>query len=81
LKQEIFILQKETMGFMREKIASLEPKPKRQAPTPLTDDEIARIHELAAEGNSGAEIARIVDRSAGTVSFVLRGAKGGHHDN
>ena len=53
------------------------PKPKRRPSEPVTDEEVAQIRQMAAEGLGVCEIARQIGRSSATVSFILRGAKGG----
>lgn len=52
-------------------------KPQRAKNTPVTREEIILFHKLKAQGLSHKAIANITKRSTGTISFSLRGAKGG----
>jgi Rha family phage regulatory protein len=50
-------------------------KPKRATPKPITQEEIAQMRKLKAQGLSGSEIARKMGRNGGSVSMLLRGSK------
>ena len=78
LRNENAGLHAEVTELLRFKVQALESrltKPKRRSSRPLTDAEIRRIHELAAEGLNHKQIAAKVNRSTSAVSFVRRGAK------
>ncbi|MDR2188928.1 MAG: hypothetical protein LBE62_12960 [Azonexus sp.] len=51
---------------------ALTPKPKRAPHRPVMPEEIQRARELKAEGMSGNEIARQLQRSTATVSWMVR---------
>lgn len=52
---------------------ALSPKPKRAPHRPVTQEETDRARAMKAEGMSGNEIARLLQRSTGTVSYMVRG--------
>lgn len=73
-ENEIISLQRELLKLYREREVMMQPQPKpvRNAPTELTEDEITQITLRLAQGASQAQIARDIGRSAGTVSkYVL----------
>lgn len=51
---------------------ALTPKPKRAPHRPVTPEEVQRARDLKAEGMSGNEIARQLQRSTATVSWMVR---------
>lgn len=51
---------------------ALAPKPRRAPHRPVTPDDIARARAMKAEGMSGNEIARQLQRSTATVSWMVR---------
>lgn len=51
---------------------ALAPKPRRAPHRPVTPDEIGRARAMKAEGMSGNEIARQLQRSTATVSWMVR---------
>jgi prophage antirepressor-like protein len=52
--------------------AQLAPKPKRRVPKRLTPEDIMVMKALKQQGMSGAEIARRLDVSTATVSYLTR---------
>ena len=54
---------------------ALTPKPKRAPNRPVTPEETAQAQKWKAEGMSGNEIARLLQRSTGTVSYMVRGVQ------
>lgn len=51
---------------------ALAPKPKRAPHRPVTPEETERARAMKAEGMSGNEIARQLQRSTATVSWMIR---------
>ncbi len=52
---------------------ALAPKPRRAPHRPVTPEETERARAMKAEGMSGNEIARQLQRSTATVSWMVRG--------
>lgn len=58
--------------------AQLAPKPKRRVPKRLTPEDIMVMKALKGQGMSGAEIARRLDVSTATVSYLTREVESKH---
>lgn len=71
LQAKYIALLEEQNQHLKTQVDQNQPKPRRK-PTKITDKEFRDIIEMDKAGHSQNEIARILDRSNGTVSWVLR---------
>lgn len=55
--------------------SALKPKPPRKPNRPISPEETAQALEWKAQGMSQNEIARQLNRSTGTVSYMIRGLR------
>jgi hypothetical protein len=68
LEQTLELLQTEQQKQQQQ----ARQKAKRRPSTPLSDEEVNNIHQLAANGLSQKQIAQRLNRSSATVSYILR---------
>lgn len=81
LQSEHSQLQDKYIGLLEDKVAWLEQltqaTPKRAKKSNVSETEVLQILRLHAQGLSNTAIAKQIGRSSATVSFIVRGAKGG----
>ena len=68
LEQTLELLQTEQQKQQQQ----VRQKAKRRPSTPLSDEEINNIHQLAANGLTQTQIAQRLNRSSAMVSYILR---------
>jgi len=71
-KDKYIHLLEQTLELLQIEERKAQQKPKRKPSTPLSDEEVNCIHKLSANGLSQSDIAKTLNRSNATVSFVLR---------
>ena len=71
LQAEVIDLYRKNAELMQEKITRLEYKPEKRAHRPLTEEDKEKIIEMVASGMPQREVARVMQRSSATVSYLV----------
>ena len=71
LQAEVIDLYRKNAELMQEKITKLEYKPEKRVHRPLTEEDKEKIIEMVASGMPQREVARVMQRSSATVSYLV----------